>query len=79
MGSILDKKTVTISLNNEKLDTLEIPTEIIGLQIEKLTIRPGVNVITLDTDEFTLVSDGRDVTHAAMTVSFRVESISIRN
>ena len=79
LGSILDKKTVTISLNNEKLDTLEIPTEIIGLQIEKLTIRPGVNVITLDTDEFTLVSDGRDVTHAAMTVSFRVESISIRN
>lgn len=71
LGSIIDKKIVTIFLNNKKLDTLEVPVTMIGLQIDNLNIVPGTNTITLDTNEFNLVSDG------LKEISFRVESISI--
>ena len=71
LGSITDKKTMTVSLNDKKLDTLEVPVAIIGLQIDNMNIVPGINTVTLDTDKFNLVSDG------LMKTSFRVESISI--
>ena len=66
-----NKKTMIVSVNNEKLGTFNIPATPTDVQIENLVLVSGVNVVTLDTDDFTL-SNGK-------TVSFAVKSISIIN
>ena len=70
LNSIGNKKTMMVSVNNEKLDTFNIPATPTDIQIELILVS-GVNVVTLDTDDFTL-SKGK-------TVSFAVKSISIIN
>ena len=51
LKSILDEKTLTISFNNEKLDVLDVPITRTGIHVENLILVPGVNVVTLHTDE----------------------------
>ena len=62
---------MTVSVNNEKLNTFDIPTIPTNIQIENLILASGVNIVTLDTDEFTLFEE--------KTVIFQVQSISIVN
>ena len=62
---------MTVSVNNEKLNTFGIPATPTDIQIENLILASGVNVVTLDTDEFTLFQ--------GKIVSFQVQSISIIN
>ena len=76
LSSIENKKTMAISMNNEKLSTVEIPTSPINMNI-KLVLVPGVNVVTLDTNEFQLYQI--NIMKKPMTVSFNVQSISIIN
>ena len=71
LSSVDNKKTLTISMNNEKQDTFIIPTALTDIQIENLTLKSGVNVVTLDADEFSLFQGS--------TLSFAVEAISITN
>ena len=71
LSSVENKKTMTVSLNNEKLNTFDIPITPINIQIENLILASGVNVVTLDADEFTLFQ--------GKTVIFHVKSISIAN
>ena len=54
LSSVENKKTMTVSVNNEKLNAFDIPTIPTNIQIENLVLASGVNVVTLDTDEFTL-------------------------
>ena len=71
LSSMGNKKTMIVSVNNEKLGTFNIPATPTDVQIENLVLVSGVNVVTLDTDDFTL-SNGK-------TVSLAVKSISIIN
>jgi hypothetical protein len=71
LSSVENKKTMTVSVNNEKLNTFDIPTIPTNIQIENLILASGVNIVTLDTDEFTLFEE--------KTVIFQVKSISIVN
>jgi hypothetical protein len=80
----LDKeKTMTISMNNEELARVDIPTTFKNMQIENLILKPGVNVVVFDTDDFTLVEHGLSGTEVGKgqktTMSFNVRSISIIN
>ena len=71
LSSVGNKKTMTVSVNNEKLNTFDIPAIPTNIQIENLILASGVNIVTLDTDEFTLFEE--------KTVIFQVQSISIVN
>ena len=71
LSSVGNNKTMTVSVNNEKLNTFDIPTIPTNIQIENLILASGVNIVTLDTDEFTLFEE--------KTVIFQVQSISIVN
>ena len=88
------KSAMTVSINNEELGTVVIPTVMTDIRIENIIAKPGVNVVTLATDEFVTVkvvptpvpsvsqfdtTDISDNTIAIDTVSFVVESISITN
>ena len=71
LSSVGNNKTMTVSVNNEKLNTFDIPTIPTNIRIENLILASGVNIVTLDTDEFTLFEE--------KTVIFQVQSISIVN
>ena len=71
LSSAGNNKTMTVSVNNEKLNTFDIPTIPTNIRIENLILASGVNIVTLDTDEFTLFEE--------KTVIFQVQSISIVN
>ena len=82
LSSIEKEKTVTVSINNEELARVNVPTTFINTQIENLILKPGVNVVVLDTDQFSLVKFGLggDIDKGQeTTVSFHVRSISIIN
>ena len=82
LSSIEKEKTVTVSINNEELARVNVPTTFINTQIENLILKPGVNVVALDTDQFSLVKFGLggDIDKGQeTTVSFHVRSISIIN
>jgi len=82
LSSIEKEKTVTVSINNEELARVNVPTTFINTQIENLILKPGVNVVGLDTDQFSLVKFGLggDIDKGQeATVSFHVRSISIIN
>ena len=53
------------------------------IQIKKLPLKPGVNVVTLDTNQFSTVYyglSGTEIDHMKkLTVSFHVKSISLMN
>jgi hypothetical protein len=71
LSSVENKQTMTVSINGEKLDVIDVPTVATDIHLENLTLKPGINVITLDADKFILVGE--------KSVSFKVESISIIN
>ena len=70
-------------MNNEEQARVNISTTFKNMQIENLILKPGVNVVTLDTDEFSLVIYGLVGTEVdkglETTMSFGVQSISIVN
>ena len=71
LSSVENKQTMTVSINGEKLDVIDVPTVATDIHLENLTLKPGINAITLDADKFILVGE--------KSVSFKVESISIIN
>ena len=86
LSSFQNEKTIIVSMNNEEVNTFEIPTTPINIQIENLILVPGVNVVTLDTDKFELFEmneaqflDVYGNKTTKLTVSFKVQSISIVN
>jgi len=83
MGSLVKEKTMTVSLNSEKLDVINIPTLISDVKIENLILKPGVNVVTLDADASELITHKGDtisyVKFLSTTLAFEVRSISIAN
>ena len=73
LSSMENEKIVTVYFNNKKLNETNVPfspTTII--QIENFVLKPGVNVVTLDTDEYMLTESKREI-------SFVIEAISIVN
>ena len=62
---------LTIFMNDERIDVRNITTEFTNEQIENLILKPGINVMTLDSDKFMEVGD----TH----ITFAVATISITN
>jgi hypothetical protein len=46
------KSAMTISINNEELGVAVIPTVMTDVRVENIIAKPGVNVVTLATDEF---------------------------
>ena len=58
MSSVDEEKTVTVSINNEELARVNVSTAFTNTQIENLILKPGVNVVALDTDQFSLVKFG---------------------
>ena len=83
LSSAENERTVVVSINNKELDTLDIPTIPTGMKIKELIIKPGVNVVTLDTDQFSMAYYGLMGTaideRIPRTLSFHVQSISIMN
>ena len=83
LKSLEKEKTMTISMNNEEQARVNISTTFKNMQIENLILKPGVNVVALDTDEFTLAAFGLEGAEIdkleEITVSFNVRSISIIN
>ena len=82
LGSIDEERTMTVSLNNEKVDEIDIPTSISDIKIEDLILKSGVNVVTLDADEYiTMIPKVETETGYAKflstTLAFGVQSISI--
>ena len=59
-------------MNNEILVETNITNTWTKMMIENLKLKPGTNVITFDTDEFTLSESKSDM-------SLLVKSISIEN
>ena len=80
---IENNKTAVVSINNEKMWTLDIPPTSKDIQIENLILEPGINVVTLDTNQsaplyFGMI--GSEIEEwKELTVSFHVQSISIMN
>ena len=68
-----NEKTVMVYFNNERLIETNVPHSPTTLiHLENLILEPGVNVVTLDTDEYILTKSNREL-------SFVVETISIVN
>ena len=82
LSSIEKEKTMTIYMNNEELDRVNIPTTSKNLQIENLILKPGINIVTFDTNAFTLVEYGLKGIEIGKgqktTMSFNVRSITIQ-
>ena len=82
LSSIEKEKTITISMNSEEQVRVNIPTAFNNMQIENLILKPGVNVVTFDADEFLSVEYGLTGTEAGKgiktMVSFHVRSITIQ-
>ena len=72
LGSAENEKLLTVSMNNEILVETNITNTWTKMMIENLKLKPGTNVITFDTDEFTLSESKSDM-------SLLVKSISIEN
>ena len=67
-----NEKLITASMDNEKLTETNIPNTWTKIGIENLNLEPGTNIITFDTNEFTLSKSKSEV-------SFVVQSIAITN
>ena len=82
LSSAENKKTMVVSINNEKLNTFDIPTAPTDIQIEDLILKPGINIVTFDTNAFTLVEYGLKGIEIGKgqktTMSFNVQSITIQ-
>ena len=82
LHSIDKENTMTVSMNNEELSRVNIPTTFKNVEVD-LLLKPGVNVVTLDANKFSLVEYGLEGTEIGQwqktTVSLNVQSISIVN
>jgi len=82
LDSIDKENTMTVSMNNEELSRVNIPTTFKNVEVD-LLLKPGVNVVTLDTNKFSLVEYGLEGTEIGQwqktTISLNVQSISIVN
>ena len=81
-GALEKEQTMTVSMNDEILDVIDIPTLMTDVEIRNIVIKPGVNAVILHTDEFiTLTHPGGDeyVKFSSTTIGFEIESISITN
>ena len=83
LNSTEKEKTMTVSMNNEELTRVKLLQAFQNMQLKNLILKPGVNVVALDTDEFTLAVFGLEGAEIdkweETTVSFNVRSISIIN
>ena len=71
LSSVENEKIMTVFMNDEEITAHTIPTELTDKQIQNLTLKPGINVLTLNSDKFIELGDTQ--------ISFAVESISITN
>ena len=71
LSSIKNENVMTVFMNDEKLVSVDIPTESTYMQIENLILKPGINTVVLDNDKFHWVEK--------IKASLKVESISITN
>ena len=82
LHSIDKENTMTVSMNNEELSRVNIPTTFKNVEVD-LLLKPGVNVVTLDTNKFSLAEYGLEGTEIGQgqktTISLNVQSISIVN
>ena len=82
LHSIDKENTMTVSMNNEELSRVNIPTTFKNVEVD-LLLKPGVNVVTLDTNKFSLVEYGLEGAEIGQwqktTISLNVQSISIVN
>ena len=82
LHSIDKENTMTVSMNNEELSRVNIPTTFKNVEVD-LLLKPGVNVVTLDANKFSLVEYGLEGTEIGQwqktTISLNVQSISIVN
>jgi hypothetical protein len=81
LSSLEKEKTITVSVNNGEPSRININTAFQNMQIKDFILKPGVNVITFDTNEFTIMEyslQGTDIgKRQKTTISFNVQSISI--
>ena len=69
-------------MNDEILKVIDIPTVKTDVEVGGIILKPGINTITLHTDEFTtLTYDGRTeyVKFSSTSIGFKIELISITN
>jgi len=81
LSSLEKEKTITVSVNNGEVSRINIHTAFQNMQIKDFILKPGVNVVTFDTNEFTIMEyslQGTDIgKRQKTTISFNVQSISI--
>ena len=81
LSSLEKEKTITVSVNNGEPSRINIHTAFQNMQIKDFILKPGVNVVTFDTNEFTIMEyslQGTDIgKRQKTTISFNVQSISI--
>ena len=53
-----NKKTLVISINSEELTVVDIPVTPTNMELENLIIKPGINVVSLDTNQYSTVYYG---------------------
>jgi len=83
LSSVENEKTVTISMNDQKLVEPNIPNGWAEVELNNLILEPGTNVVTFDTNEFIIMAYGLQGTSddqmQETTLSFYVRSISIQS
>ena len=81
LSSLEKEKTITVSVNNGEQSRINIQPTFQDMQIKDFILKPGVNVVTFDTNEFTIIEyslQGTDIgKRQKTTISFNVQSISI--
>ena len=81
LSSLEKEITITVSVNNGEPSRINIHTAFQNMQIKDFILKPVVNVITFDTNEFTIMEyslQGTDIgKRQKTTISFNVQSISI--
>ena len=81
LSSSEKEKTITVSVNNGKQSRINIHPAFQDIQVKNLILKPGVNVVTFDTNEFTVMEyslQGTEIDkRQKTTISFNVQSISI--
>jgi hypothetical protein len=81
LSSLEKEKTITVSVNNGEESRINIHPTFQDMQIKDFILKPGVNVVTFDTNEFTIMEYSLQGTEIGKrqktTISFNVQSISI--
>ena len=81
LSSVEKEKTITVSVNNGEQSRINIQPRFQDMQIKDFILKPGVNVVAFDTNEFAIMEYGLQGTDIGKrqktTVSFNVQSISM--